>query len=63
MLTAAESDAAAFNQFARVTSLVDPATRLLGPAMMWRAAAAKYRGRQRSSQPAEPATLVNRTPI
>jgi hypothetical protein len=27
VLTAAESDAAAFNQFARVTTLVDPATR------------------------------------
>jgi 2-polyprenyl-6-methoxyphenol hydroxylase-like FAD-dependent oxidoreductase len=63
VLTAAEFDAAAFNQFARVTSLVDPATRLLRPAMMWRAATANYRGRQRSSQPAEPPTLVDSTPI
>jgi 2-polyprenyl-6-methoxyphenol hydroxylase-like FAD-dependent oxidoreductase len=63
VLTAAESDAAAFNQFARVTSLVDPATRLLRPAMMRRAATANHRGRQRRSQPAEPATLVDSTPI
>ena len=59
VLTAAESDVAAFNQFARVTTLVDPATRLLRPAIMWRAATANYRGRQRSSQPAEPDTLVD----
>ena len=63
VLTAAEFDAAAFNQFAKVTSLVDPATRLLRPAMMWRAAAANYRGRQPSSQPAEPDTLVDSTQI
>jgi len=30
---------------------------------MWRAATANYRGRQRRSQPAEPATLVDSTPI
>jgi hypothetical protein len=59
VLTAAESDVAAFNQFARVTTLVDPATRLLRPAIMWRAATANYRGRQCSSQPAEPDTLVD----
>jgi 2-polyprenyl-6-methoxyphenol hydroxylase-like FAD-dependent oxidoreductase len=63
VLTAAEFDAAAFNQFAKVTSLIDPATRLLRPAMMWRAATANYRGRQRGSQLAEPATLVDSTPI
>src|SRR6476661_260463 len=40
VLTAAEFDPAALEQFVRVTSLVDPATRLLRPAMMWRAASA-----------------------
>ena len=41
ILTAA--DAAAVDQFSRVTALVDPAVRLLRPAMIWRAAAANYR--------------------
>ncbi len=44
VLTAAESDAAALDQFIRVTSLVDPATRLLRPAMIWRAARARRQG-------------------
>jgi 2-polyprenyl-6-methoxyphenol hydroxylase-like FAD-dependent oxidoreductase len=46
VLTAAEYDTAAVDQFVRVTSLVDPATRLLRPGMLWRAARAK-RHRQR----------------
>jgi 2-polyprenyl-6-methoxyphenol hydroxylase-like FAD-dependent oxidoreductase len=37
VLTAAEYDTAAADQFFRVTSLIDPATRLLRPAIMWRA--------------------------
>ncbi|WP_156763644.1 FAD-dependent oxidoreductase [Mycobacterium scrofulaceum] len=41
VLTAAETDTAALNQFIRVTSLVDPATRLLLPNMIWRAARAR----------------------
>ncbi len=45
VLTAAEYDTVAVNQFARVTSLVDPATRLLRPAIMWRAARANDRRR------------------
>ena len=45
MLTAAEYDTAAVNQFFRVTSLIDPATRLLRPAIMWRAALANQRRR------------------
>jgi 2-polyprenyl-6-methoxyphenol hydroxylase-like FAD-dependent oxidoreductase len=46
VLAAAESDTAAADQFIRVTSLVDPATRLLRPGMLWRAARVK-RHRQR----------------
>jgi 2-polyprenyl-6-methoxyphenol hydroxylase-like FAD-dependent oxidoreductase len=45
LLAAAESDTAAADQFIRVTSLVDPATRLLSPAMIWRAARANRRRR------------------
>ena len=45
VLTAAEYDTVAVNQFVRVTSLVDPATRLLRPAIMWRAARANDRRR------------------
>jgi 2-polyprenyl-6-methoxyphenol hydroxylase-like FAD-dependent oxidoreductase len=45
VLTAAEYDTAAVNQFFRVTSLIDPATRLLRPAIMWRAALANQRRR------------------
>jgi 2-polyprenyl-6-methoxyphenol hydroxylase-like FAD-dependent oxidoreductase len=45
ILAAAESDTAAVDQFFRVTSLVDPATRLLRPAMIWRAARANHRRR------------------
>ena len=46
VLTAAEYDAVAANQFFRVTSLVDPATRLLRPGMIWRAARANGRRRR-----------------
>jgi 2-polyprenyl-6-methoxyphenol hydroxylase-like FAD-dependent oxidoreductase len=41
VLAAAESDVAALDQFIRVTSLVDPAWRLLRPGMIWRAARAR----------------------
>jgi 2-polyprenyl-6-methoxyphenol hydroxylase-like FAD-dependent oxidoreductase len=63
VLTAAEFDVAAFNQFARVTGLVDPATRLLRPAMMWRAVTAEYRARRHSGQIVEPVSLADSTPI
>ena len=43
IMTAMEYDPAAVSQFTRVTALVDPATRLLRPSMLWRAAAANYR--------------------
>jgi len=64
VLTAAEFDTAALAQFTRVTSLIDPATRLLRPAMMWRAASANRRKRQRSnSQLPQPTDLVKSTAI
>ena len=43
VLTATEYDTVAVEQFSRVTSLIDPATRLLRPAIMWRAALANRR--------------------
>jgi len=46
ILAAAESDTAAVDQFIRVTSLTDPATRLLRPAMIWRAARANHSRRR-----------------
>jgi 2-polyprenyl-6-methoxyphenol hydroxylase-like FAD-dependent oxidoreductase len=46
VLTAAEYDTAAVNQFFRVTALIDPATRLLRPGIMWRAVLANRRRRR-----------------
>jgi 2-polyprenyl-6-methoxyphenol hydroxylase-like FAD-dependent oxidoreductase len=59
ILAAAESDTAVVDQFIRVTSLVDPAIRLLRPAMIWRAARANRR-RQRHGieQPAGEAGVL-----
>lgn len=54
VLAAAETDTAALNQFIRVTSLVDPATRLLRPSMMWRAA----RGRRPAADADVPAGVL-----
>ncbi|SOX56292.1 FAD-dependent oxidoreductase [Mycobacterium ahvazicum] len=45
VLTAAEYDTAAVDRFVRVTALVDPATALLRPGMLWRAALANRRRR------------------
>lgn len=45
VLTAAEYDTVAVNQFVRVTSLIDPPIRLLRPSIMWRAARAGDRRR------------------
>lgn len=43
VLAAAECDTAVLDQFYRVTSLVDPAARLLRPAIIWRAALGNHR--------------------
>jgi hypothetical protein len=58
VLTAAEFDSAALDQFVRVTSLVDPATRLLRPSMVWRAAWAKHRLRQYAHHTDDPTGMV-----
>ncbi len=58
VLTAAETDTVALNQFIRVTSLVDPATRLLRPSIMWRAA----RARGADARPAAAARRVRPAP-
>ena len=58
VLTAAEFDPAVLNQFVRVTSLVDPATRLLRPSMVWRAALAKHRRRRYAHQTDDPTGMV-----
>jgi hypothetical protein len=53
VLTAAEYDTAALNQFFKVTALLDPASRLLRPSIMWRAALAnRRRPRHGNEQPA-----------
>jgi 2-polyprenyl-6-methoxyphenol hydroxylase-like FAD-dependent oxidoreductase len=52
ILTAAETDTVALDRFMRVTSLVDPATRLLRPAMIWRAARARRRRPEQLDAPA-----------
>jgi 2-polyprenyl-6-methoxyphenol hydroxylase-like FAD-dependent oxidoreductase len=46
LLTAAEYDTAAFEQFLKVAWLVDSPIRLLRPSMMWRAASANRRRRK-----------------
>ena len=46
VLAAAESDAAIVNQFFRVTSLLDPATRLLRPEVIWRVVRENHRRRR-----------------
>ncbi len=43
ILTATEYDPVAVDRFVKVTALIDPATRLLRPEMMWRAALANRR--------------------
>jgi 2-polyprenyl-6-methoxyphenol hydroxylase-like FAD-dependent oxidoreductase len=64
VLTAAEFDASALNQFTKVTGLVEPATRLLRPSMLWRAALANRRSPHRDdSRVGEPAAVVETTPI
>lgn len=47
VLTAAEYDPVAVDQFFRVTSFADPAARLLRPGMLWRAALANRRRQRR----------------
>ncbi|MDT5329514.1 MAG: hypothetical protein QOF31_811 [Mycobacterium sp.] len=47
LLTAAEYDTAALEQFLKVAWLVDPPIRLLRPSMMWRAASANQRWQKR----------------
>lgn len=63
VLTAAEFDTAALNQFIKVTSLVDPPNRLLRPSMLWRAASANHRQRRRDGQVSEPAAPVDKVAV
>jgi 2-polyprenyl-6-methoxyphenol hydroxylase-like FAD-dependent oxidoreductase len=48
ILTATEYDPVAVDRFVRVTALIDPATRLLRPGMLWRAAMANRRRPRRA---------------
>jgi hypothetical protein len=61
ILTAAESDPAVVDQFTRVTALLDPATRLLRPEMVWRVARANLRKRPDRSNTVteEPADMAD----
>jgi len=60
VLAAAEYDPAAVEQFFRVTALLDPATRLLRPSMIWRVARANQRRRlQRIDAPAAAGGLAD----
>lgn len=53
ILTATEYDPVAVDRFVKVTALIDPASRLLRPGMMWRAACANLRRPRRDDgQPA-----------
>jgi hypothetical protein len=47
LLTAAENDTAALEQFLKVAWLVDAPIRLLRPSMMWRAASASQHRQKR----------------
>jgi 2-polyprenyl-6-methoxyphenol hydroxylase-like FAD-dependent oxidoreductase len=58
LLTAAEYDTAAFEQFLKVAWLVDAPIRLLRPSMMWRAASANQR-RQKCPTPVTATIPVN----
>ena len=55
VLLACESDAAVLTQFFRVTGLLDPPTRLLGPSFLYRVASVNLRRRQRHSSPRQAA--------
>jgi 2-polyprenyl-6-methoxyphenol hydroxylase-like FAD-dependent oxidoreductase len=64
VLTAAEVDASAMSQFTKVTGLIEPATRLLRPSMLRRAALANRRRPQRDgSRVGGPAAVVETSPI
>ncbi len=58
LLTATEYDTAVLDQFVRVTSMLDPATRLLRPAIVWRVARAKTRRRRHGLDQRGPRVLA-----
>jgi 2-polyprenyl-6-methoxyphenol hydroxylase-like FAD-dependent oxidoreductase len=58
VLAAAEYDPAAVEQFFRVTALLDPATRLLRPSMIWRVARAIHRRRRQQIDRLQEATAL-----